>query len=133
MKVLTLSIKQKFFDQIVNGTKDKEFRSLSPATYFKHVKYVNADTREEYHDSVEIPDDAGSIDIMPIGYDALKLCTGAFKGKRPYIVIEVKKTEIELFVDDKDELIIYEHDGKEYVEAQAIYHLGKIIERFDGK
>ena len=33
MKVLTLSIKQIFFDQIVNGTKKKEFRFLSPSTF----------------------------------------------------------------------------------------------------
>lgn len=131
MKVLTLSIKQKFFDQIVNGTKKKEFRFLSPSTFSKHAKYVD-ENGKEYSDGSEIPDDAQSIDIVPLGYDALKLCTGAYKGKRPYIVVKINKTEIELFSDKNGELITYEHNGQEYVECQAIYHLGGIIETFGG-
>jgi hypothetical protein len=30
------------------------------------------------------------IDVLPVKYDALKLLTGEYKGKRSYLIVEVK-------------------------------------------
>ena len=39
MKVLTLIIKQKWFDEIIKGNKKQEFRELRPASEKKYIEY----------------------------------------------------------------------------------------------
>lgn len=129
MNVLTLSIKQKFFDEILAGTKRQEFRELTPKSSNKHILYVDSKDGKEYSNADDIPDGESQIDVKPIGYDALKLCTGAYKGKRPYIIVEIVKAEVEFFDDENGEPETYEYEGKEYLAAQIIYSLGNIIEQ----
>ena len=125
MKTLTLSIKQKYFDEILSGKKTKETREIRPTNAKKYIKYVC--DGKEYDADAELPEE-GDIDIKPVEYDAIKLLTGAYSGKRPYIVIECKGA-VYLLTDENGNDIIYEYQGKEYIAAQIEYDLGKIIEK----
>lgn len=56
--------------------------------------------------------------------------TGAYSGKRPWALVEVKDANVDLFVDDDNEYICYEWtDGKEYVMSQIDYTLGKVLDK----
>lgn len=39
MKILTLIIQQKWFDEIIKGNKKQEFRELRPASEKKYIEY----------------------------------------------------------------------------------------------
>lgn len=129
MKVLSLSIKQKYFEDIVAGIKKDEFREIRPNNAAKYV-YYKADGKE-YKDGVDIQEDAQDVEVLPIQYDALKLITGEYKGKRPFIIIEVKDSEVQFLTDECDNDIVYEYEGEEYLASQIRYGLGTIIEKFD--
>lgn len=129
MKVLTLSIKQKFFDEIVAGTKKNEYREIRPKSAKKYIEYVD-DKGVVYKADAAIPDEV-EIEAVPIKYDALKLLTGEYSGKRPYIIIEVKGAEVEVAEDEDGNEIVYEYNGEPYVVARMNYQLGDILERSD--
>lgn len=40
MNVLTLSIRQKYFDEILTGKKTQEFREIRPSNSSKYIRYV---------------------------------------------------------------------------------------------
>lgn len=69
MKVLSLSIKENYFDDIVAGIKKDEFREIRPNNAARYV-YYKADGKE-YKDGADIPEDAKEIEVLPIKYDAL--------------------------------------------------------------
>ena len=119
MNILTLSIKQKYFDEILAGKKTHEYREIRPTNAKKYITYLCGG--KEYPADAELPEE-GEIELKPIKYDAIKLLTGAYTGKRPYIIVEVKVAE-----NGND--IVYEHQGEEYLAAQMDYTLGKILER----
>lgn len=124
MKVLTLSIKQKYFDEILSGKKTNEVREIRPTNAKKYIKYV-CDGKE--YDEEDLPSD-GDVSIKPIMYDAIKLLTGAYSGTRPYIIVECKDAGVYLLTDENGDDIIYEYKGKEYVAAEIEYTLGKVLE-----
>lgn len=126
MKILTLSIKQKYFDEILTGKKKHEYREIRPTNARRYIKYVCGG--KEYDADAELPED-GEVELKPIKYDAIKLLTGAYSGKRPYIIVEVKKAEVVIFTDDKGEDIVYTYNGEEYLAAQMDYTLGEVIEK----
>ena len=39
MEILTLIIKQKFFDEILSGNKTQEFREIRPTTQKKYIQH----------------------------------------------------------------------------------------------
>jgi hypothetical protein len=127
MNILTLSIKQKFFDAILNGDKKNEIREIRPNNFNRYCRYLHRDV--EYMQADSIPDDDSPVDVIPVKYDALKLLTGSYKDKRPYIVVKVLDAQVFFLTDEKDEQIVYEVDGKEYLAAEIEYNLGKIIEK----
>lgn len=118
MEILTLSIKQKFFDEILAGIKKQEFREIRPNS---QSKYCELD-EEGYVKEVEGV-------LLPRKYDAIKFLTGEYKGKRPFIIVEVKDAKIELFEDENHELVTYTYQGEEYIAAQVVYDLGEVLER----
>lgn len=129
MKVLSLSIKQNYFDDIVAGIKKDEFREIRPNNASRYV-YYKADGKE-YKDGADIPEDAKEIEVLPIKYDALKLITGEYKGQRPFIIIGIKDSEVQFLTDEDDNDIVYEYEGEEYLTSQIRYGLGTIIEKFN--
>lgn len=118
MEILTLSIKQKFFDEILAGTKKQEFREIRPNS---QSKYCELD-EDGYVKEIEGV-------LQPRKYDAIKFLTGEYKGKRPFIVVEVKDAKIELFEDENHELVTYTYQGEEYIAAQVVYDLGQVLEK----
>ncbi|MDD3238632.1 MAG: hypothetical protein PHW47_00815 [Lachnospira sp.] len=118
MEILTLSIKQKFFDEILAGTKKQEFREIRPNS---QSKYCELD-EDGYVKEIEGV-------LQPRKYDAIKFLTGEYKGKRPFIVVEVKDAKIELFEDENHELVTYTYQGEQYIAAQVVYDLGEVLER----
>lgn len=131
MKVLTLSIKQQYFDEILAGTKTHEYREIRPNNGKKYFRYKHlGKLYTPQVDDDKIPEDENPIELVPVEYDAIKLLTGAYSGKRPYIVVKVKKADVVLLTDEKGEDLTYEWtDGKEYIAAQMDYELGEIIEK----
>ena len=130
MKILTLSIKQKWFDEILAGKKTQEFREIRPTNAKKYIYYVL--NGKQYANEDELPDESeeqGDIDVRPIKYDAIKFLTGAYTGKRPWALVEVKDAHVNLFCDENGNDIIYECDGKEYIAAQIVFDLGKVMDK----
>ena len=127
MNVLTLSVKRKYFDEIVSGTKKTETREIRPNNFGRYCRYIHKG--KEYTNIDDIPENNDNIDIAPVNYDAIKFLTGEYKGKRPYAVVEVENSEIVLLQDEAGNDIIYESDGKEYLAAEIEYTLGKITEK----
>ena len=66
MKVLTLNIKQKYFDAILAGRKVQEFREVRP-TNIKMLLQLD-------EEGFEVEDEDGN--AQPIKYDAIKFLTG---------------------------------------------------------
>lgn len=129
MKVLTLSIKQKWFDEIIAGKKTQEFREIRPVNAKKYFRYVlngKAYTEETLPSEDEEP---GEVVLVPVKYDAIKFLTGAYSGKRPWALVEVKDANIELLIDENGNEIVYEYNGNEYSAAQIVYDLGRVLER----
>jgi type I restriction enzyme R subunit len=128
MKILTLSIKQIYFDQILAGEKKQEFRDIKPTNAKQYIRYEwNA---KQYINEDEIPPEvsADEIELIPVKYDAIKFLTGAYKGTRPYAIVEVKDAYIEIFEDEEGNDIVYEYNGEEYIASQIVYNLGVIME-----
>lgn len=126
MEILTLSIKQKYFDEILAGKKTHEYREIRPTNAKKYITYLCGG--KEYKADEELPEE-GEVELKPIKYDTIKLLTGEYKGKRPYMIVEVKGAEVVLLTDENGNDIIYEYKGEEYIAAQIDYTLGKVIEK----
>lgn len=130
MKVLTLSIKREWFDKILAGEKDHEYREIRPNNSKRYVKYVHKGQEYDFDTYDQIPVDDEEPQIVCRKYDAIKFLTGAYSGKRPWALVEVKDANVDLFVDDDNEYICYEWtDGKEYVMSQIDYTLGKVLDK----
>lgn len=116
MEILTLIIKQCYFDEIIAGTKKQEFREIKPSS---NKKYCEID--EEGYSKV--------VDgiIIPRHYDAIRFYVG-YNKDRDSALVEVKKAEIFLFVDENDEFIVLQQNGEDYYAAQIVYDLGEILE-----
>lgn len=115
MKILTLQIKLPYLEEILSGTKTKEYREIRPK---KADQYVIQNPEAEFEDEW----------LQPVKYDAIKFFNG-YSTNRPVVVIEVTNTEIELSVDEKGEYITYEENGEEYIEAVMVYTLGKVLSK----
>ncbi len=134
MKTLTLNLKRKYFDEILAGTKTHEYRDIFPENVKKFVYYRIGD--KIFPGDAELPSEEelpGEVVPCPVEYDCIKFLTGAYSGKRPYMVIKVKAAEIKYALDENGENIIVldEDTGIEFIAAQIDYTLGKIIEIFD--
>lgn len=127
MNVLSLSIKQKYFDEILAGKKIHEYREIRPTNAKKYITYMCGG--KEYQADEELPE-GRDVELKPIKYDAIKLLTGEYKGKRPYAIVEVKGAEVSILTDEDGNDIVYEYQGEEYLAAQIDYTLGKVIEKY---
>lgn len=129
MKVITLSIKQKYFDLIASGEKKQEFREIRPTNAKRYFRYLCEG--KEYDDPDNLPEE-GAIDLVPVKYDAIKFLTGAYnKGPRPWMLVEVKDAVIEILTDENGDDLVYEYNGEEYLVSQIVYTLGEVLEVAD--
>ena len=122
MKTLNLIIKQCFFDEIIKGTKKQEFREVKPTTIKRLVQLDK--------DGYEVEDENGN--AQPIKYDAIQFYVG-YNKDRDNALVEVVGAHCEIFVDENNEPITYEHgrdkDGNPlvWVVEQVVYNLGKVL------
>ena len=131
MKELKLEIKQKPFDDILSGKKDFERREITPKNVEDYVSFVV--DGKEYEKEEDIPEGDSEVMVKAKSYDRLKLVTGEYKGKRPYLIIEVKDARVEFLYDENGDFIISKKGGKEYALAYIIFELGNIVETFKGE
>lgn len=117
MKILTLIIKQKYFDEIIAGTKRQEFREIRPNSQAKYCDLDGEGFCKEIYGVLQARQ-----------YDAIKFYVGYAKD-RASALVEVKGANIELFEDEQGNLVEYEHQGEKYLAAQVVYDLGTIIEK----
>jgi hypothetical protein len=101
LKVISLIIKQEYFNQILSGEKVKEFREVKPTTANRLVQ-IDAD-------GYEVEDDKGN--AQPVEYDAIRFYVG-YNKDRDTALVEVKDAYCEIFVDENDEPITYDY-GKD--------------------
>ena len=132
MKTLTLNLKQVYFDEILAGTKTHEYRDIFPSNQKRFIRYIL--NGKEYTSLEEMPseeEEPGEVDVVPVKYDCIKCLTGAYNGKRPYIIVEVVDAEVVFLTDEegKDLILVDEENDLEFIAAQMDYTLGKIIER----
>ena len=132
MKTLTLNLKQGSFDEVVAGTRTHEYRDIFPHNQKRFIRYVL--NGKEYTSLQEMPseeEEPGEVDVVPVKYDCIKFLTGAYNGKRPYMVVEVIDAEVVFLTDEegKDLILVDEENNLEFIAAQVEYTLGKIIER----
>ena len=126
MEILTLSIKQIYFDEIRSGLKKDEIREIRPNNAGRYIRYcVDGQIYEREED---IPESAIDVIVEPRKYDAIKFLTGAYSGVRPSMLVELLHAEVQIFTDEEDNNIICEFEGKPYLAAQIVYQLGRIIE-----
>ena len=114
---MTLIIKQKYFDEILAGTKTQEFREIRPSSQTKYCEIDEEGFCKEV-DGV----------FIPRKYDAIRFYVG-YNKNRASALVEVKDANIELFVDENDEFIVQVQNGEEYLMAQVVYDLGRVIEK----
>lgn len=125
MKILTLSIKQKYFDEIKAGTKKIETREIRAKTADKYIEYLY---KGKHMKAKDVPPDAQGVECVPVQYDAIRFLTGEYKGTRPSILVENKGATITILTDEKGNDLVYMYEGQEYVESEIVYSLGKILE-----
>ena len=126
-----MEIKQKPFDDIISGKKDFERREIKPSNVENYVSFIV--DGKEYEKEGDIPDGDSEVLVKAKTYDRLKLVTGEYKGKRPYIVVEVKDARVEFLFDENGDFITGVEKGKEYAIAHIIFELGNIVEIFKGE
>ena len=126
MNILTLIIKQKYFDEIINGTKRVETREIRAKTAHKYICYVDSKGKI-YKRDIDIPDGVKT-EVEPVKYDAIKLYVG-YNKDRASALVGVKSADIVISLDENNNEIEYEYEGRVYLAAEIDYHLGSIIEK----
>lgn len=118
-KVITFSLKQKYFDAILAGRKVQEFREIRPSNIKKLVQ-LDAD-------GFDIVDEDGN--ALPIQYDAIHFLTGAYNAPhRDSALVEIKDAFIEYIVDEDGNIIEWQADDGAYWQvSQVVYNLGRIL------
>ena len=115
--VITLILKQKYFNAILAGRKVQEFREVRPTTYKRLILHDA--------DGFDIEDENGM--AQPIHYDAILFYAG-YNTNRDSALVEVKDAYVQYFVDENDKIIEYQADDGVYWQAsQVVYNLGKIL------
>lgn len=118
MKILSLIIKQKYFDEIIAGTKTQETREIKLSTEKKYVLHDN--------NGYALQTEEGN--SIPIKYDAIRFYVG-YNKNRDTALVEVKNAYTTILTDENNEVIQYQlEDGSWFIVEIITYDLGKIIE-----
>lgn len=106
MKVLSLIINQKYFDQIISGEKKQESRLVLPTTEKRLVQL----------------DEGNSI---PVEYDAIRFYVG-YQKNRDSALVKIESAYIEkLFIEDNDNE--FYDDEVHFIAQEVIYNLGEVL------
>lgn len=119
MKILTLIIKQKYFDEILSGKKTVETREIRHNNF---KKYCELD-----EEGYALFDEENGV-FVPKKYDAIRFYVG-YNKDRATALVEVKDANIGIFVDEEGKEIVYEAGGEEFIASYIDYDLGKVIEK----
>lgn len=114
MRILKLSIKQRYLDAIKDGRKVQEFREVRPNNIKKFIQ-LNEDGFEKEDENAN---------AIPVEYDQI-LFTSKEKGDTA--LVEVKASRSEIMLDDSGQPIEYEYGGQIWVVERVVYDLGRII------
>lgn len=117
LRVLTLIIKQTYFDAILQGRKVQEVREIRPTN---EKKYIQID-----ESGYPVEDENGN--CVPREYDAIRFFVGYEKG-RDEALVKVLNAHTEICVDDRGNMISYDYMGEEYFAEVVIYELGEILD-----
>lgn len=130
MNVLQLIIKQKYFDEILAGTKTEEYREVRPTTFKKYLRYVVNDKTYDSLDDPELKHLNGDFefDVDIKKFDAIRFFVG-YNKDRDSMLVEVKDAFLTLFTDDEGNDITYDFNGNTYVASEMTYVLGNILEK----
>ena len=143
---LYLTIKQKYFDEIMAGKKKNEYREIKDTTAAKYLKmWKEGGQRGLYFDASLIEGDPegdiciyndGVYPYIPVDYKFLKLAVGYAKDRDEAIVEVVNITFEQMKLKDGSEARFDEIDGEfeanpdgRFAFWMVNYHLGEIIER----
>ena len=110
MKILTLIIKQIYFNEIIKGVKKQEFRELRPKSEKKYIVY----------------NDKGEFDA--IEYDAIRFYVGYEKNRDNALVKITTATFQDLLDEDGNLIELTDEKGIEYDAMNIVYGLGEVIE-----
>ena len=143
---LALPIKQKFFNEIFEGTKTKEYREIKYTTFKKYLETetVNGETRIVYFEELisdeefdKYPNDpiiynGGVYPYAPREYKFLRLFAG-YKKDRDTLVVEIKDITFEVMKTTEGKIVRFDIDAVEREDGdftfwQVVYHLGKVVE-----
>lgn len=148
---LYLPINQVYFDEILNGTKDKEYRAIGPNTVTKYIKNkkVEGETQLLYHTDLLSEDklekyandymyyNNGVFPYIPKEIKYLDLAVG-YKKDRDTMTVEVTDFSFEPGkVKEGDIAVVsYDEEGKPYKDENGeftmwniVFHLGEIVEK----
>lgn len=132
MNILNLIIKQKFFDEILAGTKTVEYREVKPTTIKKYCWFIDAEDERPIDEQTlyESIDDikSGKYDIILKEYDAIRLYVG-YNKDRDSALVECTGAKLVFIVDDDGNNITYEYKDNTYPVAEIEYYLGKVLEK----
>lgn len=119
MKILTLIIKQKYFDKILSGEKNVETREIRHNNF---KKYCEID-----EEGYALFDEENGV-FVPRQYDAIRFYVG-YNKDRASALVEVKGANIGIFVDEEGKEIVYDVKGEEFLATYIDYDLGKVLEK----
>lgn len=146
---LYLPIKQIYFDEILAGTKDKEYRDITPNTYKKYLitekvdggiqlyympELISEEKLELYANDFMYYND-GVFPYIPKEIEYLDLAVG-YNKDRDTMTVEVIDISFEPSKDKEGNVAVisYDEEGMPYKDAQGdftiwkiVYHLGEVV------
>ena len=148
---LYLPIKQIYFDAILDGSKDKEYRAISPNTITRYLETqkVDGDLQIFYDDELiteekfqmygnnEMYYNDGVFPYIPKEIEYLDLAVG-YNKDRDTMTVEVTDITFEPSKDKEGNaaVISYDEDGKsfknekgEFTIWQIVFHLGGVVKK----
>lgn len=111
MEILSLKTNADVLAALKNGEVKEYAREIRPNT---QAKYCEMD-EEGYVKDIDGVLQARKYDVVKFSY------------KHDSIAFAIDSAHIELFEDENHELITYEEKGEEYIAAQVVYKLGKVV------
>ena len=148
---LYLPISQKYFDEILNGTKNKEYRAIGPNTVSKYIKNQKVDGETQLLCNRDLISDAnfdlyandymfynnGVFPYIPKEIAYLDLAVG-YRKQRDRMLVEVVDISFEPGKDKEGNVAVvsYDEEGKPYKDANGeftlwniVFHLGEVVKK----